>query len=105
MQAFVSSCQTDDERCLKYVQICICSQRCHLHLYSSFLLGTMFLTFLIVLYFPTVHMQIIFSFRFNDIEFEEDSGIPTLPFLESCYAIVPVLGRKLHYLFVSICLK
>lgn len=31
--------------------------------------------------------------RFNDIEFEEDSGIPTLPFLESCYAIVPVLDK------------
>ncbi|XP_051872936.1 pleckstrin homology domain-containing family A member 8 [Pristis pectinata] len=31
--------------------------------------------------------------RFNDIEFEEDNGIPTLPFLESCYAIVPVLDK------------
>ncbi|XP_072880599.1 pleckstrin homology domain-containing family A member 8 [Hemitrygon akajei] len=31
--------------------------------------------------------------RFNDIELEEDNGIPTLPFLESCYAIVPVLDK------------
>ncbi|XP_078095780.1 pleckstrin homology domain-containing family A member 8 isoform X2 [Mustelus asterias] len=31
--------------------------------------------------------------RFNDIEFEEENGIPTLPFLESCYAIVPVLDK------------
>ncbi|GCB64191.1 pleckstrin homology domain-containing family A member 8 isoform X2 [Scyliorhinus torazame] len=31
--------------------------------------------------------------RFTDIEFEEDNGIPTLPFLESCYAIVPVLDK------------
>ncbi|XP_067858766.1 pleckstrin homology domain-containing family A member 8 isoform X2 [Heptranchias perlo] len=31
--------------------------------------------------------------RFNDIEFEEDNGIPTVPFLESCYAIVPVLDK------------
>eukprot|EP00062_Callorhinchus_milii_P020957 gi/632977175/ref/XP_007905202.1/ PREDICTED: pleckstrin homology domain-containing family A member 8 isoform X2 [Callorhinchus milii] len=31
--------------------------------------------------------------RFNDIEFEEDKGIPTVPFLEACYAIVPVLDK------------
>ncbi|XP_058866948.1 pleckstrin homology domain-containing family A member 8 isoform X2 [Acipenser ruthenus] len=31
--------------------------------------------------------------RFSDIELEDGSGIPTEPFLESCYAIVPVLDK------------
>nr|XP_015213024.1 PREDICTED: pleckstrin homology domain-containing family A member 8 isoform X1 [Lepisosteus oculatus] len=31
--------------------------------------------------------------RFSDITLEEDNGIPTEPFLESCYAIVPVLDK------------
>uniref|UniRef100_A0A3B3S8G0 Pleckstrin homology domain-containing family A member 8 n=1 Tax=Paramormyrops kingsleyae TaxID=1676925 RepID=A0A3B3S8G0_9TELE len=33
------------------------------------------------------------SHRFSDIELEEDAGIPTRPFLDSCYAIVPVLDK------------
>ncbi|XP_048881797.1 pleckstrin homology domain-containing family A member 8 isoform X2 [Brienomyrus brachyistius] len=33
------------------------------------------------------------SHRFSDIELEENSGIPTQPFLDSCYAIVPVLDK------------
>uniref|UniRef100_H3AEC6 Pleckstrin homology domain-containing family A member 8 n=1 Tax=Latimeria chalumnae TaxID=7897 RepID=H3AEC6_LATCH len=33
------------------------------------------------------------SNRFSDIQLEEDNGIPTEPFLESCYAIVPVLDK------------
>lgn len=31
---------------------------------------------------------------FSDIELLEDSGIPTEAFLESCYAVVPVLGKS-----------
>ncbi|XP_066571763.1 pleckstrin homology domain-containing family A member 8 [Amia ocellicauda] len=31
--------------------------------------------------------------RFSDLKLEEDNGIPTEPFLESCYAIVPVLDK------------
>lgn len=31
--------------------------------------------------------------RFSDIRLEDDNGIPTRAFLDSCYAIVPVLGR------------
>lgn len=34
-----------------------------------------------------------FFFRFSDIRLDDDSGIPTQEFLDSCYAIVPVLGR------------
>ncbi|KAJ8354435.1 hypothetical protein SKAU_G00220020 [Synaphobranchus kaupii] len=33
------------------------------------------------------------SHRFSDIRLEDDSGIPTQPFLESCYALVPVLDK------------
>ncbi|XP_063054560.1 pleckstrin homology domain-containing family A member 8 [Engraulis encrasicolus] len=33
------------------------------------------------------------SHRFSDITLEEDSGIPTQAFLDSCYAIVPVLDK------------
>nr|XP_029503354.1 pleckstrin homology domain-containing family A member 8-like [Oncorhynchus nerka] len=33
------------------------------------------------------------SHRFSDIRLDGDSGIPTQAFLDSCYAIVPVLGR------------
>lgn len=33
------------------------------------------------------------SHRFSDIILEEDSGIPTQAFLDSCYAIVPVLDK------------
>ncbi|XP_039592596.1 pleckstrin homology domain-containing family A member 8 isoform X2 [Polypterus senegalus] len=31
--------------------------------------------------------------RFSDINLEEENGIPTEPFLESCYSIVPVLDK------------
>lgn len=34
-------------------------------------------------------------FRFSDIRLDDDRGIPTQDFLDSCYAIVPVLGRPL----------
>ncbi|KAK3571866.1 hypothetical protein QTP86_020445 [Hemibagrus guttatus] len=33
------------------------------------------------------------SHRFSDIRLEDDSGIPTRAFLDSCYAIVPVLDK------------
>ncbi|CAL8247060.1 unnamed protein product [Lota lota] len=33
------------------------------------------------------------SHRFNDIRLEDDRGIPTQDFLDSCYAIVPVLDK------------
>ncbi|XP_029445067.1 pleckstrin homology domain-containing family A member 8 [Rhinatrema bivittatum] len=33
------------------------------------------------------------SHRFSDIELQEDDGIPTELFLDSCYAIVPVLDK------------
>ncbi|XP_047667446.1 pleckstrin homology domain-containing family A member 8 [Tachysurus fulvidraco] len=33
------------------------------------------------------------SHRFSDISLEDDSGIPTQAFLDSCYAIVPVLDK------------
>ncbi|XP_030636959.1 pleckstrin homology domain-containing family A member 8 [Chanos chanos] len=33
------------------------------------------------------------SHRFSDINLDEDNGIPTQAFLESCYAIVPVLDK------------
>lgn len=36
---------------------------------------------------------LFFFFRFSDIRLDDDSGIPTQEFLDSCYAIVPVLGR------------
>ncbi|XP_051465397.1 pleckstrin homology domain-containing family A member 8 isoform X1 [Apus apus] len=35
----------------------------------------------------------IMSNRFSDIELREEEGIPTEEFLESCYAIVPVLDK------------
>lgn len=38
-----------------------------------------------------------FSCRFSDIILEDNSGIPTQAFLDSCYAIVPVLGRTLSF--------
>uniref|UniRef100_A0A8C2Q6T4 Pleckstrin homology domain containing, family A (phosphoinositide binding specific) member 8 n=1 Tax=Cyprinus carpio TaxID=7962 RepID=A0A8C2Q6T4_CYPCA len=42
------------------------------------------------------------SHRFSDIILEDGSGIPTQAFLDSCYAIVPVLGRTLYIsLFLS----
>ncbi|KAL2076686.1 hypothetical protein ACEWY4_027720 [Coilia grayii] len=42
------------------------------------------------------HVETFFSsmsHRFSDITLEEDAGIPTQPFLDSCYAIVPVLDK------------
>ncbi|KAI1886175.1 hypothetical protein AGOR_G00211290 [Albula goreensis] len=33
------------------------------------------------------------SHRFSDIRLEDDSAIPTQPFLDSCYALVPVLDK------------
>ncbi|XP_061074510.1 pleckstrin homology domain-containing family A member 8 [Conger conger] len=33
------------------------------------------------------------SHRFSDIRLEDDSGIPTQPFLDSCYALVPLLDK------------
>uniref|UniRef100_A0A3P9JSU8 Pleckstrin homology domain-containing family A member 8 n=1 Tax=Oryzias latipes TaxID=8090 RepID=A0A3P9JSU8_ORYLA len=33
------------------------------------------------------------SHRFNDIRLDDDNGIPTQEFLDSCYAIVPVLDK------------
>ncbi|KAM9806386.1 pleckstrin homology domain-containing family A member 8 [Syngnathus typhle] len=33
------------------------------------------------------------SHRFSDIKLDEDNGIPTQEFLDSCYAIVPVLDK------------
>ncbi|XP_057691262.1 pleckstrin homology domain-containing family A member 8 isoform X1 [Corythoichthys intestinalis] len=33
------------------------------------------------------------SHRFSDIELDDDNGIPTQEFLDSCYAIVPVLDK------------
>lgn len=41
-------------------------------------------------------MSVVFSCRFSDIKLEDGSGIPTQAFLDSCYAIVPVLGRTLY---------
>lgn len=46
--------------------------------------------------------------RFSDIILEDGSGIPTQAFLDSCYAIVPVLGRPVSFslpssLFPCIC--
>uniref|UniRef100_A0A8C8RRJ7 Pleckstrin homology domain-containing family A member 8 n=1 Tax=Pelusios castaneus TaxID=367368 RepID=A0A8C8RRJ7_9SAUR len=35
----------------------------------------------------------VMSNRFSDIELHEDDGIPTEEFLQSCYAIVPVLDK------------
>lgn len=35
----------------------------------------------------------VFSCRFSDIILEDGSGIPTQAFLDSCYAIVPVLDK------------
>ncbi|NWU34936.1 PKHA8 protein, partial [Hylia prasina] len=35
----------------------------------------------------------VMSNRFSDIELQEEEGIPTKEFLESCYAIVPVLDK------------
>lgn len=36
-------------------------------------------------------------FRFSDIRLDDDNGIPTQEFLDSCYAIVPVLGRPVTF--------
>lgn len=41
--------------------------------------------------FPTFFS--VMSNRFSDIELQEEEGIPTEEFLESCYAIVPVLDK------------
>ncbi|KYO26865.1 pleckstrin homology domain-containing family A member 8 isoform X1 [Alligator mississippiensis] len=41
--------------------------------------------------FPTFFS--VMSNRFSDIELQEDDGIPTEEFLQSCYAIVPVLDK------------
>ncbi|XP_074840648.1 pleckstrin homology domain-containing family A member 8 isoform X2 [Carettochelys insculpta] len=41
--------------------------------------------------FPTFFS--IMSNRFSDIELQENEGIPTEEFLQSCYAIVPVLDK------------
>ncbi|XP_025945230.1 pleckstrin homology domain-containing family A member 8 isoform X3 [Apteryx mantelli] len=41
--------------------------------------------------FPTFFS--VMSNRFSDIELREEEGIPTEEFLESCYAIVPVLDK------------
>ncbi|KAM3613534.1 uncharacterized protein V6R79_001036 [Siganus canaliculatus] len=37
------------------------------------------------------------SHRFSDIRLDDDNGIPTQEFLDSCYAIVPVLGRPFTF--------
>lgn len=37
-------------------------------------------------------LPLLFS-RFSDLKLDDDNGIPTQEFLDSCYAIVPVLGR------------
>ncbi|KAJ8290685.1 hypothetical protein GJAV_G00016310 [Gymnothorax javanicus] len=47
---------------------------------------------------PPEHEQVdtffsTMSHRFSDITLEDDSGIPTQPFLDSCYALVPVLDK------------
>uniref|UniRef100_A0A669P668 Pleckstrin homology domain-containing family A member 8 n=2 Tax=Phasianidae TaxID=9005 RepID=A0A669P668_PHACC len=52
--------------------------KCVYQLLSSFVI----LSFLLVL-----------DTRFSDIELQEEEGIPTEEFLESCYAIVPVLDK------------
>ncbi|POI27299.1 hypothetical protein CIB84_008951, partial [Bambusicola thoracicus] len=36
---------------------------------------------------------LVLDTRFSDIELQEEEGIPTEEFLESCYAIVPVLDK------------
>ncbi|XP_048366921.1 pleckstrin homology domain-containing family A member 8 isoform X1 [Sphaerodactylus townsendi] len=35
----------------------------------------------------------VMNYRFSDIDLSEDGGIPTEEFLQSCYAIVPVLDK------------
>lgn len=47
-------------------------------------------------------LLLVLDTRFSDIELREEEGIPTEEFLESCYAIVPVLGKQL--IFVLGCL-
>lgn len=37
------------------------------------------------------------SHRFSDLRLDDDNGIPTQEFLDSCYAIVPVLGRPVTF--------
>uniref|UniRef100_A0A8C5CH48 Pleckstrin homology domain-containing family A member 8 n=1 Tax=Gadus morhua TaxID=8049 RepID=A0A8C5CH48_GADMO len=39
------------------------------------------------------HLFLFVIFRFSDIRLEDDRGIPTQDFLDSCYAIVPVLDK------------
>ncbi|XP_040900570.1 pleckstrin homology domain-containing family A member 8 isoform X2 [Toxotes jaculatrix] len=44
----------------------------------------------------TEHVETFFStmgHRFSDIRLDDDNGIPTQEFLDSCYAIVPVLDK------------
>lgn len=53
------------------------------------------------MFFLCVHTGIS---RFSDIELQEGDGIPTEEFLQSCYAIVPVLGKwLLTFTTVSVC--
>ena len=47
------------------------------------------------------HLFLFVIFRFSDIRLEDDRGIPTQDFLDSCYAIVPVLGRPASHLLGS----
>lgn len=52
--------------------------------------------FTLLIYSPAclnLFLPFCFFFRFSDIRLDDDSGIPTQEFLDSCYAIVPVLGR------------
>ncbi|KAK2512072.1 Plekha8 [Columba guinea] len=46
----------------------------------------------------------VMSNRFSDIELREEEGIPTEEFLESCYAIVPVLDFYLQPVQLPTCL-
>uniref|UniRef100_A0AAQ4Q001 Pleckstrin homology domain-containing family A member 8 n=1 Tax=Gasterosteus aculeatus aculeatus TaxID=481459 RepID=A0AAQ4Q001_GASAC len=38
-------------------------------------------------------LNLFYSYRFSDIRLDDDNGIPTQEFLDSCYAIVPVLDK------------
>ncbi|KAG7242128.1 hypothetical protein INR49_024174 [Caranx melampygus] len=40
---------------------------------------------------PEIHQSLKTQSRFSDIRLDDDNGIPTQEFLDSCYAIVPVL--------------
>lgn len=56
----------------------------------------------LMLYFPSFSFCITKLFSFSDIELLEDSGIPTEAFLESCYAVVPVLGKITTFVLNSL---